>query len=44
MYEKFDLSLITAPLTPLSLNKVLEPAPKIVVFKFIFFASAKKFY
>ena len=34
-------SFITTPLTPLSLNKVLDPAPKIVIFKFFLFASLR---
>ena len=28
IFENFELNLITTPLTPLSLNRVLEPAPK----------------
>ena len=39
--EKFEPSLITAPLTPWSLISVFEPAPKIVVFKPYFLASIK---
>ena len=41
IFEKLGLSFITAPLTPLSLIRVFEPAPKIVIFKFCFFISFK---
>jgi len=37
VYEKFFPNFTIAPLTPLSLKSVLEPAPKIVVFIFFFF-------
>ena len=36
--EKFDPNLITTPLTPLSLIKVLDPAPRIVILR-LFFCS-----
>ena len=39
--EKNFPNFITTPFTPLSLNKVLDPAPKIVVFIFSFFVSLK---
>ena len=39
--ENFDPSLIVTPFTPESLIKVLDPAPKIVIFLFIFFTSRK---
>ena len=42
--EKSFPSFITAPLTPLSLNSVLEPAPKIVILRFFFFFFSKKFF
>mgnify|MGYP001296278828 CR=1 FL=1 len=31
-YENLELNLIVTPLTPPSRNKVLEPAPKILIF------------
>ena len=36
VYEKPFPNFITTPLTPLSLNNILEPAPNIVVFNFFF--------
>ena len=41
MYEKFFPSFITAPLKPLSLNKIFEPAPINVVLILFFFTSFK---
>ena len=42
--EKSLISFITTPFTPLSLNKVFEPAPKITVFRFSFLEFFKDFY
>ena len=39
--EKFELNLITAPLTPLSLISVFEPAPRIVTLNLFFLHSFK---
>ena len=41
LYEKSFPNFITTPLTPLSLNNILDPAPNIVVFNFFLFASYK---
>ena len=41
VYEKLFPSFITTPLTPLSLKSVFYPAPRIVVFRFFFFASVR---
>ena len=41
VYEKPLLSFIIAPFTPLSLNNVLDPAPRIVIFNSFFLISSK---
>ena len=42
MYENFEPSFITGPLTPESLIKVFEPAPRMLILQLIFLISSKK--
>ena len=43
IFEKLDPSFITTPLIPLSLIKVFEPAPRIVILRLFFSSNIKKF-